>query len=190
MHRLIAIALLTFWTLFFASLAHLSLMGMLNHSVQSASELQLLMTAAGQFQIMPVVLMVVSALFIWAVLALLVTDDIIGFREIETYAYGSAIFTMSACSLLAVANFNIIMSLPAIVVAALAACAVASQHLSIAIEPEIEMDQGRTFARQMALGAAHNSLLVRVSRRPLPGQKPSTQNVSLFPIKPSNGSQL
>ena len=53
---------------------------------------------------------------------------------------------------------------------ALAVSFAATRQLNLAENPETdEGDVSRTVARRMALGAAHNSLLSRVSLRPIPG---------------------
>ena len=187
MHRLIAIAVLSFWAISLGGLAHLSLTGMLFKSPQGASEFQLLLSSTGQFQFMPVLLMIVVALFAWAIISLIVSNDETAFREVETHAYAGAIFLMGACSILAVVKFSIFALSPAILISALIVCVAASQRLSIVDAPEPEIDVGRQSARQMALGAAHNSLLTRISRRPLPGQQQIAKNISLFPIQPTNG---
>ena len=190
MHRLIVIAVLIFWAILFGGFAHLSLSGSLSSSPHATSELQLFAASAGQFQIMAVLLMVVAALFGWAVLALIVSDDVKAFREVEAYSYAAAIFMMSACSILALANLGLMVTLPSVLVAALAVSAAGSQHLSVMRKAEIDTDLGRTFARRMALGAAHNSMLTRVSGRPLVDVKPHGTNISIFPIKPTTGGTL
>jgi hypothetical protein len=61
--------------------------------------------------------------------------------------------------------------------------------LRIEASAEPEGNQGRDLARRMALGAAHNSLLSRVSGRPISGQTLPRNNVTAFPTKPVNGGQ-
>jgi hypothetical protein len=189
MHRLIAIAILLFWAVMFGGLAHLSLSGLLNGTPKSATELQLLMSSTGGLQIMPVLLMVVASLFGWAILALMVSDHE-AFREVEAYSFAAAIFVMCACAVLAFANLGATATIPAILSAALVTCAAASRFLQIANQTEAAVDHGREIARRMALGAAHNSLLSRVSGRPLPGQTSLRHNVMPFPSKPTNGGNI
>jgi hypothetical protein len=189
MHRLIAIAILLFWAVMFGGLAHVSLSGLLNGAPEGAADLQLLFSIKGGLQIMPVLLMVVAALFGWAVLALLVSD-IDAFREIEAYSYAGAIFMMCACAVLAFATLGLITTLPAFLTAALATSAAASRQLILLDTSEIIVDDSREIARHMALGAAHNSLLSRVSGRPLPGQSISRSNITLFPTKPTDGGNI
>jgi signal transduction histidine kinase len=189
MHRLIAIVMLMFWAIMFGGLAHLSLTGLLNGTTNHASDLQLLVASAGSIKIMPVLLMVVASLFGWAILALLVSDHA-AFREVEAYSFAAAIFLMCACAVLAFANLGAASTIPALLTAALVTCVSASRHLQIADETKASADHGRDIARRMALGAAHNSLLSRVSGRPLPGQISLHHNVMPFPGKPINGGNI
>ena len=188
MHRLIAIAVLLFWAVIFGGLAHLSLSGLLNGTPEGASEFQLLMSFSGGLQIMPVLLMVVAAMFGWAILALLVSDNE-AFREVEVYSFASAIFLMCACAALAFTKQDALMLTPAVLTAALATCAAASRYLQTAQKSETVVDHGREIARRMALGAAHNSLLSRVSGRQTSGQTYARNNVTAFPAKPLSGDQ-
>ena len=188
MHRLIAISVLTFWAVMFGGLAHLSLAGNLYGTAGSASELQLLFSTLCSFQIMFVVLIIIAVMFAWAILALTVSDHT-AFREVESYAYSGAIFMMSACAILAFVNLGTASTTPGILVAALVTSVAASRQLGVAAEQEPQIDYGREIARRMALGAAHNSLLSRVSGRPLPGGSIRRNNVTPFPSNPATGGQ-
>ena len=194
MHRLIVVAVLLFWAILFGGLAHLSMSALLDSQPVISSELQLLVSSTGSIQIMPVLLMIIVALFGWAILALIVSDHCV-FREIEAHSYAAAIFMMSACTILAFAKFGAVTSLPAILTAALVTSVAASRHLIVTNAPLVKLDEGREIARSMALGAAHNSLLSRVSGRQLPGYTPasprlSRHNVTTFPVKPTNGGNI
>jgi hypothetical protein len=190
MHRLIAFAILLFWAVMFGGLAHVSLNGILNGAPAGAVDFQLLFTETGGLQMMPVLMMIVAALFGWALLALMVSDHDV-FREIETYSYAAAIFMMSACAVLAFATLGLITSLPAFLTAALATSIVASRQLMIAGQPEaIPADTSREIARRMAASAAHNSLLSSLGGRPIYNQISSRNNVTHFPVKPGNGDKL
>ena len=189
MHRLIAFAVLLFWATLFGGIAHMSLSGMLNGDAADSYSLQLLAASVAGFNVTPIMLLLIVALFGWAILALLASDHQ-SFREIEAYSYAAAIFMMSACSVLGFVKLGIVASLPAILTAALVTSVAASHHLIVAEKPLVKTSNGRTIARQMALGAAHNSLLSRVSGRPLPGHirhNSARQNVTAFPVKPTNG---
>jgi hypothetical protein len=186
MHRLIAGSVLLFWGVMFGGLAHLSLSGMLNGAAANAVDFQLIFAKTGVLQFMPVLLMVVAALFGWALLALSVSDHD-AFREIEANAYAAAIFMMGACAILAFVNFGLAASIPAVLVASLATSAAASRFLTVDVTTELSRDQSQEKARRMALGAAHNSLLSRVSGRPIPNQNSLRDNVTAFPTKPNNG---
>jgi hypothetical protein len=177
-----------FWGVMFGGLAHLGLAAMLSKSVVNPSELQLLISTAGSFQMMPVLLIVVAVLFAWAILALTVSDHD-AFREVEAHSYAAAIFMMCACAILAFVNVGTVATTPTIIVAALVTSAAASRHLMLKSEDEPHADHGRELARRMALGAAHNSLLSRVSGRAIPGQTINFDNVTAFPKRPNNGDQ-
>jgi hypothetical protein len=161
----------------------------LNGTPKSATELQLLMSSTGGLQIMPVLLMIVASLFGWAILALMVSDHD-AFREIEAYSFAAGIFLMCACSVLAFANLGVATTVPAVLSAALVTCAAASRFLETSSQSEAIKDEGREIARRMALGAAHNSLLSRVSGRPLPGQSSLRHNIMPFPTKPTTGGNM
>ncbi len=186
MHRLITIPILLFWAVTFGGLAHISLNGILNGAPAGADDFKLLFTKNGGLQIIPVLMMVVTALFAWAILALMISDQD-AFREIEAYSYAAAIFMMSACAGLAFANLGIITSLPAILTAALATSVAASRQLVVSKQPGAIPDKSREIARRMAVGAAHNSLLSRVSGRPIHSKISMPSNVTHFPVKPFNG---
>jgi hypothetical protein len=186
MHRLIGIAILLFWAVMFGGLAHVSLNGLLNGAPAGAADFQLLFTKGGGLQVMPVLMMVIAALFVWAGLALVVSDQD-SFREIETYSYAAAIFMMCACAVLAFTNLGLISSLPAFLTAALATSIAASRQLAVTKQTTVLPDTSREIARRMAAGAAHNSLLSRVSGRPISGQVSLQSNVTNFPVKPFNG---
>ena len=188
MHRLIAISVLAFWAVMFGGLAHLSLASNLNGALANTSELQLLVSTAKPFQIMPVLLIVIAVLFAWAILALAVSDHH-SFREVENHSYAAAIFMMSACAFLAFVKLGIAATTPAIMVAALITSVAASRLLQTEADDEPQIEYGRQFARRMAMGAAHNSLLSRVSGRPLPGHPAHRNNVTQFPTNPANGGQ-
>ena len=194
MHRLIAVAVLLFWAVLFGCIAHISLAGALNASSAQSYDLLLLATTIGGVNLTPIMLMLIVALFGWAILALL-ASDYDSFREIEAYSYAAAIFMMTACMVLGFAKSGVVASLPAILTAALATCVTASHQLILEKKPSTSEFGGRTIARQMALGAVHNSLLSHISGRPLPGENIVRsnilrQNIMAFPLKPNNGGTL
>lgn len=180
MHRLNAIVILLFWAIMFGGLAHVSLAGFLTGAEGNGTDLQLLLSSAAGYQLMPVMMMIVAALFGWAILAL-VTTDFQSFREVETYAYATAIIVMCACTLLAFAKFGTVTSLPAIFTSALCVCLVASKQLMPDEAPTYAKNKSRALARQMALSAAHNSLLSRLSGRAENGT--FAAKVTQFPLK-------
>ena len=186
MHRSIASSVLLFWAVMFAGLAHLSLAGILNVPIPNPVEFQLLFLKTSGLQVMPVLLMVISAFFGWALLALVMSDQI-AFREIEAYAYAMAVFMMCACAILAFLNAGIALTTPTVLVAGLVTSAAASRHLALEAKQYPDVDYGRDVARRMALAAAHNSLLSRVSGRPSNRVPLARNNVMLFPTKPTNG---
>ena len=188
MHRLIACSVMLFWAVMFGGLAHLALSGILHIAPANAVEFQLLFSKTSGLQVMPVLLMVVSALFGWALLALAISD-FRAFREVEAHSYAAAIFVLSACAVLAFVKLGLAATVPAILAAALATTAAASHNLSIEHRAEAEPDHGRQIARRMALGAAHNSLLSRVSGRPVSSRTIARNNVTPFPTKPLNGDR-
>jgi hypothetical protein len=184
MHRLTTATILLFWAVMFGGLAHLALYGLLHGAPENASEFQLLLTHAGMFQFIPVLMMVVAALFGWAILALLFSDDA-AFREVEAYSYAAGIFMMCGCTVLAFAISGIATPMPALLTAALATCITASSLLNTKSPKETAFDDGRQAARLMALDAVHNALLSRIGGRPL-----NHANISKFPNPPVKGSNL
>ncbi len=179
MHRLIVATLLLFWAVMFGGFAHLALYSLLHGAPENISEFQLFLTGAGQFQFMPVLMMVVSALFGWAILALLVSDDA-AFREVEAYSYAAGIFMMCTCTVLEFASFGISTPTPALLTAALATCMTASSFLKTKCPTEpMPDDDNQSAIRLMALGAVHNSLLSRIGGRPF-----NSFDIKEFPNSP------
>ncbi|MGL4404450.1 MAG: hypothetical protein ACRCT6_01705 [Notoacmeibacter sp.] len=189
MHRFIAISILLFWAVVFGGLAHVSLVGLLQLDSSNAADLDFLLSASGGNQLVPVMMMLVSALFGWSILALVATDHA-SFREVEEYAYATGIIVMTACSLLGLIELGLLSTVPVILTAALAASIAASKSLIAGEIVDDVDDQSKSAARYMALGAAHNSLLSRVSGRGLQRPAPLNAKIPQFPPISRNPSQF
>lgn len=185
MHRLIAISILLFWAILFVAFAHVSLSSHLQGDTASGVDLQLLLTGTSQYPFLPVIMLVVAAVFGWAILALIASDED-HFREIEAYAYAAAIIAMSVATLLALVEFGFLVFTPAVLMAALCASIASSRFMDLQRATINRSVLSRDSARLMAMGAAHNSMLSRVSGRHFTRSAPSSAQVSLFALKPRN----
>jgi hypothetical protein len=165
MHRMLAISLLLFWGVVFGGLAHVTLSGMQEASpVAIAFALHHLPLA----QLSASMMMLVAVLFGWAVLAL-VTDELQGFREVETVAYAAGIVALSVIVVATLARPAEVPGAASIFAASLAVSAASSWTMNLERKPETGVsDVSRAAARRMAIGAAHNSMLARVSGRQNP----------------------
>jgi cytochrome bd-type quinol oxidase subunit 2 len=162
MHRTLAISILLFWGAVFGGFAHSVLSG--NH--EFGGTIADTISAMPFTQLSATMMLIVAVLFGWAVLAL-VTDDVHGFREVERSAYAAAIVALVIVMVAAIAKPSAMPGTASILVASLAVSAAASWRLEIEHQ-EHDVDVSKVAARHMALGAAHNSLLSRVSGRAAP----------------------
>jgi cytochrome bd-type quinol oxidase subunit 2 len=167
MHRALAISLLLFWGAVFGGLAH----SILRSNAVFGGTLADVIIALPFSQLSATMMLIVAVLFGWAILAL-VTDDTAGYREVEKTAYAAAVVALAVVMVAAIAKPSTMPGSASVLVASLAVSAAASWRFEL----ERNVDGGdvsKIAARRMALGAAHNSLLSRVSGRGEPADRRS-----------------
>lgn len=167
MSRSIAISIMVFWTGLFAGLAHLAARGLSDAgSVQDTLFFGVL-DSLNNHHLLIVLLLVVAVLFAWAAMSAAMGDEG-DFRLVGSHAYAAAIFAMLVAQLAGMAADRMLLAIPAVLAASLAASAAACHWLPARAAQVEQDDVSRSLARRMALGAAHNSMLGRISGRPAP----------------------
>ena len=157
---------LAFWATVFAGLAYLTFkVPAMPLSGTPGSEFSTLLATANSYALMSVMLLMVAVLFAWAALSGFGQDEA-GVREVETYAYAGGILAMGVCVVIGFHALAALRVVPTVLTAMLATSAAASRFLPLDERGREEADEiSRHAARMMALGAAHTTMLARVSGR-------------------------
>jgi hypothetical protein len=165
MHRKLAISLLMFWLVAFGGLAYVAVSGL---GVTPVKALAYTFDGMPFDQLSASMMMIVAALFGWAVLAL-VTDEVTCFREVEATAYAAGLVALSVILVASLAKPADFPGAATVMAATLAVSAASSWAFDLERKPQpAASDMSRHAARRMAIVAAHNSMLSRVSGRGAP----------------------
>ncbi|MCU0830313.1 MAG: hypothetical protein MUC58_02140 [Rhizobiaceae bacterium] len=165
MPRVVSVSVLLFWVAAFGALAHMALVvpgGAIGTSAEGRFLAWLAMQ--GGSQLVTVLCVLVASLFLWAALSV-AFGDAEEFRAVEGHAYAGGILAMAVAVIGGALTLAMLLVVPTIITASLAASAAASHVLPVGRDPLDGWDISRATARRMAMSAAHNSMLSRLAGR-------------------------
>lgn len=165
MSRLVPVSVLMFWSALFAGLAHLSMtVPVLTGALPVEFQFNALLAALNTHQLMAVMMMIVAALFLWAAMSV-AFGGVEDFRLVEALAYAGGVLAMAVALISGFVWLAVVLIVPTVLTAALAASAAASRWMPVGAERG-PADISAVVARRMAISAAHNSMLSRIGGRP------------------------